>query len=219
MDTVCLLTLPAMEGMTTSAHTKAIRETARNKFKGLGLKQKGQSRLWYLSGDYYTILVEFQPSSWSTGTYLNVGVDFNWYIRDYFAFEFGDRLSDFKSFQDEKKFEEELERLCDLAVDKVKEYKLIFDDSVSAADKLLKFYKNELNDWDKFNIGVLFALGGQTGKAMNYLKKVSGNDYKLDWEIERAGIARNYMKAIEEGNFLDKLDDVIRKTRELKKIS
>src|SRR5688572_28994140 len=106
-----------MEGMTTSAHNKAIRETARNKFKGLGLKQNGQSRLWYLLGDYYTILIEFQPSSWSTGTYLNVGVDFNWYIRDYFAFEFGYRLSDFKSLQDEKKFEEELERLCDLAVD------------------------------------------------------------------------------------------------------
>ena len=198
---------------------KLIKRIAKEKFSGLGLKQKGQSRLWYFLGDYYLILIEFQPSSWDNGTYLNVGLDFNWYPKDYFAFEFGYRLSDFKKSTDEKQFEIELQQLCDLAIDKFIKFKDILSDNKSAADKLLKFHKDKTNDWEKFNIGVLFGLGGQKEKSIQYLKTVTGDQYKLDWEIERATIARDYIKAIEQGDFLTKLDEVIEQTKKLKKVS
>lgn len=197
---------------------KIIKHIAKEKFSGLGLRQKGQSRLWYFSGDYHLVLVEFQPSSWDKGTYLNVGLDFNWYPKDYFAFEFSYRLSDFKKSVDEKQFEIEVKRLCDLAKERLITFKDIFSDKKSAADKLLKFHKDKANDWEKFNIGVLFGLGGHDKKAIEYLKTVSGNRYSLDWEIERATIARDYIKAIESGNLLTKLDEVVERTKKLKKV-
>ena len=198
---------------------KLIKKIAKEKFEGLGLKQKGQSRLWYYLGDYYLILIEFQPSSWDNGTYLNIGLDFNWYPKDHFSFEFGYRLSGFKKSKDEKQFERELQQLCDLAIDQFFRFKDIFSDNKSAADKLLKFHKGKMNDWEKFSIGVLFGLGGQNVKAIEYLKIVSSDQYKLDWEIKRAVIARDYIKTIERGDFLTKLIEVVEQTKKLKKVN
>jgi hypothetical protein len=197
---------------------KVIKKIAREKFSGQEIKQKGQSRLWYFPGAYYQILIEFQPSSWNKGTYLNVGLDFNWFPRDFFAFEFGDRLSEFKSFNDENQFQKEVEKMCDLALEKVEQYKLIFREKTGAADRLLKL-KKELNEWDTFSIGVLFGFEGQPDKAIKYLHKISGDHYKLEYEIERAKIAKEYIKAIEQGNFMDKLSKVIQETKELKRVS
>jgi len=210
--------LPAILTMKVDTN-RLISNVAREKLIGEGLTQKGRSRLWYFSGDYYLILVEFQPSSWDKGTYLNVGINFNWYPADHFAFEFGYRLSDFKTSSDEKKFEREVQRLCDLAIDKVNKYKSIFIDKKSAADRLLKLHKGITNDWDKFNIGVLFGLGGQNDKAIHYLEQVTGDNYNYKWEIERAKIAKDYIQDIKSGDLLTRLDEVIAKTKELKGVS
>jgi hypothetical protein len=198
---------------------KIIKNIAREKLGPHGFTQKGQSRLWYFSGNYYLILVEFQPSSWDQGTYLNVGLDFNWYHKDYLAFEFGHRLSDFKSPQNQDQFSSEIERLCDLAVERAGEYKNIFTDMKMAGDKLLKLHTDKSNTWEQFHLGVLFGVGGHDEKAVSYLKKVTGDNYKLAWEIERARIARDYIKAIERGDFVSILEEVIQQTIAAKKIS
>lgn len=203
----------------TADTNKIITKIAKEKFNGHGLKQKGQSRLWYFSGDYYLILIEFQPGSWDKGTYLNVGLDFNWYPKDYFAFEFGHRLSDFKSLKNEEEFSSEIQRLCDSALDKVNEYKQIFIDKKTAGDKLLRLHTNKSNVWEKFNLGILFGLGEHKAKAIKYLKNVIGANYKLEWEIEREKIAQEYIYAIEQGDFLTKLSDMITRTKQLRHLS
>jgi hypothetical protein len=43
-----------------------------------GLKRKGQSRFWHDDYGWRAFFVEFQPSSWSKGTYCNVGVSWLW---------------------------------------------------------------------------------------------------------------------------------------------
>ncbi|CAN5272889.1 hypothetical protein BH09BAC3_BH09BAC3_21350 [soil metagenome] len=211
-------TLAAILTMTVDTN-KLIKKIVKEKFIGQGIKQKGQSRLWYYLVDYYLILVEFQPSSWDKGSYLNVGVDFLWYPKDFFAFEFGDRLSSFKRFVDEKQFETEVEELCDLAISKVNHYKKLFSDKKSVADKLLKLHRDKSNDWEKFAIGLSFALAGQNSKAIDYLKKVIGDNYKHDWEFERSKIAIDYIKAIEKGTFSTFLHDTVDTTKKLLKVS
>jgi hypothetical protein len=195
-----------------------IKKISKERFGVVGLKQKGQSRMWYFPGDYYLILVEFQPSSWDTGTYLNVGLDFNWYPKDYFSFEFGHRVSDFKKLANENQFETEVRQLCDLAIKKVTQYKDIFTDRQSLGDKLLKLHSDKTNDWEKFHIGMAYGLAGNVKKAIDYLSKVSGDKYQLDWEKERATIAREYILALETGDFLTKLNETIQRTKELKRV-
>jgi hypothetical protein len=40
--------------------------------------RKGRSRVWFDDQGWWIGVVEFQPSSWSRGTYLNVGVSWLW---------------------------------------------------------------------------------------------------------------------------------------------
>jgi hypothetical protein len=47
----------------------------------MGIVQKGRSRTWYDDQGWWVGLIEFQPSSWSRGSYLNVGVQWLWDTR------------------------------------------------------------------------------------------------------------------------------------------
>lgn len=57
---------------------KLIIKAAREILKPMGLFQKGSSRIWIDDNNWFLIVVEFQPSAWSQGAYLNVDVSFLW---------------------------------------------------------------------------------------------------------------------------------------------
>lgn len=57
---------------------KLIIRAARSILKPMGLFQKGTSRIWIDDNSWFLTVVEFQPSSWSQGAYLNVGISFLW---------------------------------------------------------------------------------------------------------------------------------------------
>lgn len=44
----------------------------------MGVVQRGRSRLWFDDQGWWVCLIEFQPSSWTRGSYLNVGVQWLW---------------------------------------------------------------------------------------------------------------------------------------------
>jgi hypothetical protein len=48
-------------------------------------------RLWTVDRRWWLINIEFQPSSWSVGSYLNVGVQHLWKPLDHRVFEYGSR--------------------------------------------------------------------------------------------------------------------------------
>lgn len=60
------------------AHSKLITAAAREVLRPLGLDQKGRSRMWFDDRGWWVGLVEFQPSSWNRGSYLNVGAQWLW---------------------------------------------------------------------------------------------------------------------------------------------
>ena len=53
-------------------HGKLIAAAAKAALLPLGCVRKGQSRAWFSDERYWYISIEFQPSSWSKGTYFNV---------------------------------------------------------------------------------------------------------------------------------------------------
>ncbi len=59
-------------------HGTIINRAARGALAPLGLRRKGQSRFWHDDYGWRAFFVEFQPSSWSKGTYCNVGVSWLW---------------------------------------------------------------------------------------------------------------------------------------------
>src|SRR5256885_11111558 len=56
-------------------HSKLITAAAREILRPLGLFQKGRSRVWLDDQGWWLGVVEFQPSDWSKGSYLNVGAN------------------------------------------------------------------------------------------------------------------------------------------------
>jgi hypothetical protein len=55
-----------------------IAEVAKQVLAPLGVKRKGRSRTWLDDHGWWLGIVEFQPSSWGAGSYLNVGPEFLW---------------------------------------------------------------------------------------------------------------------------------------------
>jgi hypothetical protein len=106
-------------GMSDGVHGRIITAAARAALGPLGLRQKGRSRLWFDDHGWWLINVEFQPSNWAKGCYLNVGEQHLWCEGDYFVFDRSERPlggATFVEFTgDETTFDAEIRRLAELA--------------------------------------------------------------------------------------------------------
>jgi len=68
-------------------HNKVIAAAAKTHLSPIGMVRKGRSRTWLLDRYWWLGIVEFQPSSWARGTYLNVSLMWLWEPTDSLAFE------------------------------------------------------------------------------------------------------------------------------------
>ena len=72
---------------------RALGEAGRTYLADLGFRRgKSSPRLWWLDRGWWLINVEFQPSGWSVGSYLNVGLQHLWDVRDHRTFEWSQRV-------------------------------------------------------------------------------------------------------------------------------
>ncbi|PZT42005.1 hypothetical protein A7X99_06695, partial [Stenotrophomonas maltophilia] len=70
----------------------------------MGCVQKGRSRTWLDDQGWWVGVVEFQPSAWDRGSYLNVGACWLWEEKDYLSFDEGGRVAGFERFTDAVSF-------------------------------------------------------------------------------------------------------------------
>lgn len=134
-------------------HNKIIRRAAGEVLKPLGLFQVGQSRLWIDDNGWFLTLVEFQPSGFSKGSYLNVALHFLW-GRDIssaahsFNFPVGGaiRQNAFVALADhETDFYEAMTAMAQKAARLVEEYRQ-FRDLTHARQALLEAKRNTSHD-------------------------------------------------------------------------
>jgi len=63
-------------------HNRDIAKAARAALGSIGCVRRGRSRTWLDDRGWWVGVIEFQPSSWSKGSYLNVGASFLWAAED-----------------------------------------------------------------------------------------------------------------------------------------
>lgn len=97
---------------TQDIHSRLLTHAARRHLRPLGLQQKGRSRSWVDDRGWYLIMVEFQPSGFSKGSYLNVGAHLLWRATPHPTFDIGHRVEDFVSYETESQFGPEADRLA-----------------------------------------------------------------------------------------------------------
>ena len=109
-------------------HNKLIKQAATLVLKPNGLFQKGSSRIWIDDNGWYLIVVEFQPSAWSKGSYLNVGIHYLWREQEYLSFDYGHRAVELVSFEENPElFLQKMHMLAGAAMQKVCEYRRFGD--------------------------------------------------------------------------------------------
>lgn len=121
-------------------HNRIIRQAANSVLKPKGLFQKGTSRIWIDDNGWFLILVEFQPSGWDKGSYLNVAVHFLWTEQDCLTYDFsngGPRVNGFAAFDgNEETFFQDMQGLANRALEKVEEYRRFRDLEYACAVRL-----------------------------------------------------------------------------------
>lgn len=169
-------------------HNKIINAVAKNVLALHGLFRQGASRVWLQDNGYYITQVEFQPSSWSKGSYLNVGISFLWEstedLNSVLAFNFGYRVDGISFVDytgDDVRFEKEIQNLAQKALGKVIEYEK-FRDLEYAKKALVKGEKNPL--WQDYDLIMLCFLKGDFTEGLKLFNNFLDNFKKRFWEGE-----------------------------------
>jgi len=198
-------------------HNKLLKKTAKERLTPFRITQKGSSRTFLFDNGWWTIIIEFQPSSYSKGSYLNIGLDFNFYPRDHFAFTYGYRENGFEKANDETAFIKIINDYCDLTITKVDNLKLKFKDVWTAADTFKKHVDND--SWNKFDLAILYGLTGKISDSKKLLLDIKKQKCEYDYEFKRQQFVTDILPWLDnDETFLIKIKELINQTRQLKKL-
>lgn len=155
-------------------HEKIIADTGRRILVPEGLFRKGSSRILLEDHGFYLIQVEFQPSAYAKGAYLNVGVSFLFQYTDglneTLPYHIGGRIAEFIEYRDDESFRKEMEQYAEKAMEKVREFREL--ESFEAAGEVLqKQIQNKGTDrfcWEMYELAMLNFLSGdwEEGNSM-----------------------------------------------------
>lgn len=152
-------------------HDKIIADAAKAALRPLGFLRKGQSRLWFLDHSWWLAVVEFQPSSWSKGSYLNVAAHWLWTDIGTISLDFGGRLEGFEEYASAEQFAVSVVCLADRAADEARRLAAMFSSIADTAEILLEDARTQARQapahpgWMAYNAGVAAALARRNDEA------------------------------------------------------
>ena len=117
--------------MGINPHDQIIKQLCKDTLLPLGVFQKGTSRIYIDDNGYFFTVLEFQPSAYAKGTYLNTALHFLWNERDHisFDFHFGEdiRVKKFVEYQNDEQFTHEVTKYVQEAAKQVMFYRKLQD--------------------------------------------------------------------------------------------
>lgn len=191
----------------TSEVTRVVTAVARDLLRPLGLRQQGRSRLWLDDRGWWLIVVEFQPSGWGKGTYLNIGPMWLWRTKDFWFIEVGDRIrwrndgayfatvplgqtgtTDYLEFRDPEQFARDVRLVVDVARRRTLELREQFRDLAAVVDHLTSGTPAVGIDprWRAYHGGIAAGLSGDEALARHCFSQVTASDSDPPFAIEAA---------------------------------
>ena len=200
-------------------HSKLLRESARAHLGPLGLTQKGRSRIWLDDQCWWLCVVEFQPSGFSRGSYLNVGCMWLWQEKDYFSFDEGDRVGNLHTFENPDQFRVVATTLAAEAAAKVERYRSMFQTVREVSDYYLDH--KPTNFWPSFHAAVACGLVGRVLEANRFFAQVLHlGDDNVEWVKAGQIRAAHWMSIVHDTElFRQNVRDAVNRTRKMLKLS
>jgi hypothetical protein len=171
-------------------HTRLIATTAKAALQPLGFARQGRSRFWFADQRFWIIFADFQPSGWSKGTYLNMGVKWLWQARP--ILDMNDRPVDFIPFESSEQFSPLIERMAEVAAQEALKLRAQFK---SLADIYRYLIAHASSDgWPVYHAAVASGLVGDVETSKRLFKRMEawptyGYDWELDLKSESAALA------------------------------
>lgn len=171
-------------------HDKIIARTAKATLGPLGFQRKGRSRTWVADHGWWATIVEFQPSSWSKGSYLNVAAHWLWSTGNYVSFNYAERVKEHVEYVSDAQFTEAAYLLAKQAEDEALRLSDLFDSLLATATVLLnEERKLTSGGWMAYHAGIAAGLEGLRGDADDMFARVI-NGYAPPDSLLTQGAAR-----------------------------
>jgi len=204
-------------------HSKIIARVAKETLAPLGLFQKGSSRTWIDDRGWWIVVIEFQPSGFGKGSYLNVGAMWLWHEEDHFTFDFGNdvgcRIASFVGYVDEKQFTREAMRLAYLAKDELLKLRSKLVSIHDAARYLPSKAARDDSAWTKLSAAIALGYVGKTFRARWLFKSIERKKPLGDWELRLQESARSFADTLDRSDgFQRYVEERIWRTRKLLKL-
>ncbi len=202
----------------TGVHSVLLTEAAKTILGPLGLVQKGRSRTWLADQHWWVIAVEFQPSGWSQGSYLNVGSMWLWNVKSYISFDEGYRVEGFAPFESTEQFRPIAEHLVRRAAESVIHYRSLFPTVQSVSDFYLE--NRPRAGWPSFNAAVAHGLSGRIEVAKQMFNCWSGETVDDPEWIKRARLDTEKLVELvgDQEGFRDLISARVLQTRGLRRL-
>ena len=198
-------------------HTKLLLSAARDALAPLGLVRLGRSRLWVDDRGWWTVVVEFQPSGFAKGSFLNVGVMWLWYAKDYWSFDVGHRVEPFAEFESAEQFKPVAEHLAERAAREVCEYR----DAFSSMREVAKYLSGEASKsvWAGYHAAISAGVAGDVVGSTRFFAELADHPATHEWENEVQGRAAELSKHLPDvPAFRAAVTRVVDHSRELHKL-
>ena len=161
-------------------HNKIINAAAKKILAPEGLFRVGSSRTWIDDNGYFVIQVEFQPSAYGRGSYLNVGISFLWEasegLNDTLAFNIGYRVDKvgYASYRgNDAAYEKKMEDFAEAAMEKVREYRLFrnMDYAKGQMESQMENIPRGRGFWEVYHLAMLCFLKRDFEEGKEYFSR------------------------------------------------
>lgn len=184
--------------MASSPHNRILKAVAHQALDPIGLTQLGRSRTWLDDRGWWVGVVEFQPSSFGRGSYLNVGAHWLWAeAKDWISFDAGERRVDdagFATYNDDQSFESWTRQSAGLAAERIRALRKQFPDVTAVAKQLTR--RKGPPGWPTVDAGIALGLTGKAARAIQLLRSLSSKEDDPDWWHEGVGRAHEYAELL-----------------------
>lgn len=198
--------------MSTAQHSRMITAAARTVLRPLGCVQKGRSRIWLDDQGWWIGVVEFQPSSWGKGSYLNVGACWLWHEKNFLSFDAGYRVESFHEFTSEEQFSAAATLLARRAEQEVLALRERFSSVAHALAWMTANASPTL--WNTYHSAVSAGLAGDVERSGSLFAEVIADPHDVAWAIELKQRAADLLRCLESGGgFEQEIAATIGRTR------
>ena len=198
-------------------HNSLLAASAKTHLTPLGFKRKGRSRLWFKDMDWWLIVIEFQPSSWSKGSYLNVAAMWLWWAKDYWSFDEGGRVGNFREFKENEQFSLAADQLARAACTQA----IALEDRFNSVETTATYLQSRItqNPWSLYNAFAAALAAGQAALASQYSAQLQECPETAPWILDLKAKARTLLH---EANLRESQQEVVavevQRCRELLKL-